>query len=152
MTDTKSDSGNMGAIIGKGVGSVSDPKDFSESGSEHRKGIIGSTSLIVVLVSAVEIKPVLLGVEVSVPIMWVLIGIAHVYFFSMWRITAPIEHDSEKRFWNLKGLFRQALLRDTKGFPGKTKAQIFFIRALPIWAFVIGSIGIVCGIFRYICA
>jgi len=132
-------------------GTVTDPKDFSEGGSEHRKGIIANTSLIVVLISATELKPVLLGVTVSVPVLWVLIGISHLYFFAMWRITAPIEADSEKHFWNVRGLYKQAFLGGTKGFPGKTKAQLFFIRALPIWTFVIGLLGVFYGLFRHFC-
>ena len=133
-------------------GTVTDPKDFSEGGSEHRKGIIASTSLIVVLISATELKPVLLGITISVPILWMLIGVSHLYFFAMWRITAPIEADTEKRFWNIRGLFKQAFLGGTKDFPGKTKAQLVFIRALPIWAFVIGSFGIFYGLCRYFLA
>lgn len=131
------------------LGKVTDPKDFSEGGSEHRKGIIASTSLIVVLISATELKPVLLGVTVSVPVLWVLIGVSHIYFFAMWRITAPVEADSEKRFWNLHGLYKQAVLDGTKDFPGKTKAQLFFIRALPIWAFLIGFVGVLFGLYRH---
>ena len=130
---------------------VMDPSDFSEGGSEHRKGIIANTSLIVVLISATELKPILLGVTVSVPVLWLLIGISHLYFFAMWRITAPITSDSEKRFWNIKGLYRQAFLVGTKGFPGKTKAQLFFIRALPIWAFVTGLLCVFFGLFRHFC-
>lgn len=134
------------------LGTVTDPKDFSEGGSEHRKGIIASTSVIVVLISATELKPVLLGITVSVPVLWGLIGISHLYFFAMWRITAPIEADSEKRFWNIRGLCKQAFLGGTKNFPGKTKAQLFFIRALPIWAFLIGCAGVFYGLYRHFCA
>ena len=130
-------------------GTITDPPDFSEGGSEYRKGIIGSTSLIVVLISATELKPALLGITISVPVLWILIGISHLYFFTMWRITAPIESDDEKRFWNMCGLCRQAFLLGTRGFPGKMKAQVFLIRALPIWAFVIGIFGIIYGLTSF---
>jgi hypothetical protein len=83
-------------------GTVTDPKEFSEGGSEHRKAIIANAALIAVLISSTELKPVLLGVTVSVPVLWVLIGISHMYFFCMWRLTATIEADVEKKFWNLK--------------------------------------------------
>ncbi len=135
-----------------GQGTVTDPRDFSEGGGEHRKGIIASTSLIAVLVSSTELKPVLLGIIVSVPVLWILIGISHLYFFAMWRITAPIEADSEKHFWNIRGLYKQAFLGGTKGFPGKTKAQLFLIRALPIWAFIAGVFGVFYGLYRHVCA
>jgi len=139
----------MSQVTMSAIGKVTDPKDFSQGGSEHRKGIITNTSLIAVLISATELKPSLLGISVSVPVLWCLIGIAHLYFFTMWRITAPIEADSKKRFWNVRGLCKQAFLGGTKGFPGKTKAQLFLIRALPIWAFILGLLSVFYGLYEY---
>lgn len=128
-------------------GTVSDPKDFGEGGGEHRKSVLASTALIVVLLSSTNLSPAVFGVSVSVPMLWILLGLAHVYFFVMWRLTAPIESDSDKRFWNWQGIVRQATWGGTSGFPGKTKVQIIFIRALPIWAFLIGCGGIVIGLY-----
>ena len=128
---------------------VTDPPDFSEGGSDYRKGIIGSTSLIVVLLSATELTPEVFGIEVWVPVLWILVCVSHIYFFAMWRLTASIEADTEKRFWNIRGLCKQAFIGGTKGFPGKTKAQLFFIRALPIWAFIVGLFGVFCGLYFY---
>lgn len=128
-----------------------EPKDFSESGGDHWKSVIASTALIVVLLTSTEFKPALFGVAVSVPTLWLLLGVAHIYFFVMWRLTANIESDKEKRFWNVRGLWKQATAGGTAGFPGKTKAQLLFIRALPIWAFVIGIVGVVYGLLKYYC-
>jgi len=153
MSEIKPDNIHQGqSVTVVAHGTVTDPKDFAEGGSEHRKGIIANTSFIIVLLSASKLKPALFGIEVSVPALWVLIGISHIYFFTMWRITAPIESDSDKRFWNIQGLYKQAFLGGTKNFPGKTKAQLFFIRALPIWAFIAGLFGVVCGLHLYYCA
>lgn len=131
-------------------GTTTEPKDFSEGGSEHRKAIVANAALIVVLLSSVELKPALLGVAVSVPVLWLLIGVSHIYFFCMWRLTAPIEFDTEKAFWNVKGIYRQATIwRQIKDFPGKTKAQVLFLRALPIWAFLGGLLGVGYGLLSH---
>lgn len=128
---------------------TTDPKDFSESGGDHRKSVLASTALIVVLLSSTELKPILFGVAVSVPTLWLLLGVAHTYFFVMWRLTSNIESDQEKRFWNWRGLWKQAMTSGTAGFPGKTKAQLLLIRALPIWAFLIGTVGVAYGLLRH---
>ena len=114
-------------------GTVTDPKDFSDGGGDHRKSVLASTALIVVLLASKDLKPTVFGVSVSVSMLWICLGLAHMYFFTMWRLTTNIEADKEKRFWNLWGLWKQAVMGGTRGFPGKTKAQLFFIRALPIW-------------------
>jgi len=126
---------------------VNDPKDFEEGGSEHRRALIANGSLILVLALASKLEPKVLGIEVSVPVLWLLIGVAHIYFFTMWRLTAPVEADSKKLFWNIRGLYKQAMLGGTKGFPGKTKAQLAFIRAMPIWVFLLGFLGVMYGFF-----
>lgn len=131
------------------LGTVTEPKDFSDSGSEHRRSVLASTALIAVLLTSKNLKPAVFGVEVSVPMLWLLLGLGHLYFFVMWRLTAPIEADSEKRFWNLKGLWKQAIAGGTRGFPGKTKAQLLLIRALPVWAFLAGLMGVAYGFYAY---
>lgn len=130
-------------------GTVTDPKDFSEGGGDHRKSLLASSALIAVLLTSTDLKPTVFGVSVSVPMLWACLGLAHIYFFTMWRLTTIIEADQEKHFWNMRGLWKQAILGGTNGFPGRTKAQLFFIRALPIWAFVIGCFGVVYGLIRY---
>jgi hypothetical protein len=130
----------------KATGTVSDPPDFGEGGREYRRNILASTSLVFVLLLSSPFQPELFSIKVPVTVMWAFLAISHMYFFLMWRLTAPIESDVEKRFLNLEGLFRQALLGGTKGFPGKTKAQIILIRALPIWAFTVGLFGIFYGL------
>ena len=130
-------------------GKVTDPKDFSEGGGDHRKSVLASTALIVVFLTSSKLEPAVFGVQVSVPVLWLLLGLGHVYFFMMWRLTTMIEADSDKRFWNLKGLSKQAIASGTKGFPGKTKAQLLFIRALPIWAFMAGLLGILYGLWTH---
>ena len=124
---------------------VTDPVDFNEGGKEYRRNLLGTTSLVVLLLSACTLEPKLLGVELSKKSMWLFLGVAHVYFFIMWRLTSIVEQDGEKKFWNIRGLLRQAFAWGTKGFPGKTKAQILLIRALPIWAFLVGLVGVVYG-------
>lgn len=146
MSEIKTKDVQPGKVTMSAQGTVTDPKDFSEGGSEHRKAIIANAALIVVLLSSTTLKPQLLGISVSVPILWLLVGVSHIYFFCMWRLTATIESDVEKNFWNLKGLAKQAVIGGTKEFPSKTKAQLFFIRALPIWAFIGGLIGVVYGL------
>jgi hypothetical protein len=128
---------------------VTGPKDFSEGGGDHRKSTLATTALILALLMSTNLKPQVFGVEVSVPALWAFLGLAHVYFFIMWRLTTTIEAESENRFWNLKGLWKQATASGTRGFPGKTKAQLLFIRALPIWAFLIGIVGIVYGLWAH---
>lgn len=129
---------------------VTDPSDFGEGCKEYRRNIYISTSTTVVLILSSSLKPELFGIEIPIKIMWLLLGVAHIYFFIMWRLTCPIESDKEKRFWNIRGLVKQALIEGTKGFPGKTRAQIFFIRALPIWAFILGVLGISLGYWQSI--
>ncbi len=65
----------------------------------------------------------------------------------MWRLTAVIEDDMDNNFWNIKGLWKQASVGGRKNSPGKVKAQVWFIRALPIWAFLLGFLGIVYGLY-----
>jgi len=127
-------------------GTVTDPKDFSEGGGDHRKSVLASTALIIVLLNATTLDPTVFGVHVPVPALWLFLGLAHIYFFAMWRLMTVVEADSEKRFWNLRGRWKQATIGGTSGFPGKTKAQLIFIRALPIWAFVVGFGGVVYGL------
>ncbi|MDR4515619.1 hypothetical protein [Nitrosomonas sp.] len=129
---------------------VTDPPDFGEGGREYRRNILISTSTTVVLILSSSLKPELFGIEIPIATMWLLLGVAHVYFFIMWRLTCTIESDKEKRFWNIRGLVKQALIAGTKGFPGKTRAQVFFIRALPIWAFILGVLGISLGYWQSI--
>lgn len=131
------------------LGTVTEPKDFSDSGSEHRRSVLASTALITVLLTSKNLKPAVFGVDVSVPMLWVFLGAGHLYFFVMWRLTAPIEADSDKRFWNVKGLWKQAIAGGTSSFPGKTKAQLLLIRALPIWAFLGGLVGVAYGFYTY---
>ena len=92
------------------------------------------------------LKPSIFGIEVSVHLMWVCLIIAHLYFFVMWRLTSSIEGDSEKKFFNLRGIWKQAVAGGTKAFPGKTKAQLLLIRALPIWIFIFGLAGMAYGL------
>ena len=125
---------------------VTDPPDFGEGGREYRRNILVSTSLTIVLLMSPSLKPELFGVVVSVPIMWSCLGVSHIYFFLMWRLTSIIESDKEKQFLNFYGLYKQAIASGTKGFPGKTKAQIILIRSLPIWAFILGLFGILYGL------
>ena len=132
------------------IGKFSDPGDFHEGGQDHRKSVLATSALIVVLSASSSLKPGLFGVSLSPLVMWVLISIGHLYFFVMWRLTAPVESDGDRRFWNLRGLWRQAFCRGTREFPGKTKAQLFFIRALPIWAFIVGVVGIGYGIWQMV--
>ena len=91
-------------------GTVTDPKDFSEGGGDHRKSVLASTALIVVLLASKDLKPTVFGVSVSVSMLWICLGLAHMYFFTMWRLTTNIEADKEKRFWNLWGLWKQAVM------------------------------------------
>ena len=120
--------------------SVTDPPDFSEGGSIHRKSIIGSFAVIVLLNFAHEIRPEVIGIKVQEPVMWTALLIGHSYFFTMWRLTAHIENDVDKAFFNWSGIWKQATLGGTAGFPSKTKMQIMLIRALPIWAFALGLV------------
>jgi len=124
-----------------------EPEDFDEGRKEHRRGVIASTGLILVLLMSTSLEPVLFGVTVSVPIMWLSLGVVHLYFFAMWRLTTSIEQDTEERFWNLKGMWKQATLGFMKGMPGKKKAQHILIRSLPIWAFVVGFLGVLYGLY-----
>ncbi|WP_020408914.1 hypothetical protein [Hahella ganghwensis] len=124
------------------------PPDFSEGGREYRRNILGSSSLIAVLLFSDSLKPAIFGVELNVLSMWVFLGVAHVYFFIMWRLTTSIANDKNGEFWNLKGIWRQAGLIGAWSFDGKTKAQLLFIRALPIWAFLLGLAGILWGLFQ----
>lgn len=124
---------------------VPSPPDFNEGGREYRRNILFSTSLTAVLLLSTTLEPTVLGIKVPPHVMWGLLGIAHIYFFLMWRLTAVIEDDMEKRFWNLKGLWKQAIGGGRRNSTGKVKAQLLLIRALPIWAFIFGLVGITCG-------
>lgn len=126
----------------KGFGTNADPPDFKDGGGEHRKSVLASASLIAVLISSDTSDVAIFGVKVAPTLLWFFLGIGHVYFFTMWRLTTFIERDTEKKFWNLGGLWKQATTCGTRSFPGKTKAQLVMIRALPIWAFLIGLAGI----------
>ena len=127
---------------------VTEPEDFKKDGALYRRNILVSTSLLFVLMLSDTIKPVVLGVTISPFAMWFTLSVAHIYQFIMWRLTSPIEGDNQKIFLNLKGLWRQSLIGGTKDFPSKMKAQIFFLRALPIWAFISGVIFLVVSIFK----
>ena len=129
MANTSSSS-NSPRVSSKATGTFTAPPDFKEGGKEHRKSVLASTSLIVVLLTAENLKPALFGVEVSVQLLWFFLAVGHVYFFVMWRVTSPIEMDTDKRFWNFDGMWKQATLRGTGDFPGKTKAQLILIMKL----------------------
>lgn len=130
---------------------VEDPPDFSKEGLAHRKALIANSALILILVIASpKVPPKVFGIMLSLPLLWGCLAIVQFYFFAMWRITTPIERDQEKRFWNMRGLLTQALLKGTDNFPGKTKAQLVLLRALPIWAFLFGLLGIVVGFGRLV--
>ncbi|NRQ44496.1 hypothetical protein HRH59_18305 [Rheinheimera sp. YQF-2] len=122
------------------------PPDFNEGGSEYRRNLLLSTSIAIVLLLSTSLNPEVLGIKVPENVMWSLLGLAHVYFFVMWRLTAVVEGDMDKKFWNFKGLYVQAFGLGRPNSPGKVKAQIFFIRSLPIWAFFIGLISISIGL------
>jgi len=139
-------SGNFKTTL-NASGTVSDPPDFGEGGQEYRRNILASTSLIFVLLLSTSLEPELFGVKIPVSVMWCFLGISHIYFFLMWRLTSPIDSDQNKSFLNIRGLWRQAMAGGIKGFPGKTKAQILLIRSLPIWAFTLGLLGIVRGLY-----
>ncbi len=127
---------------------IPSPADFREGGREYRRNILISTSLTAILLLSTSLEPQLLGVKVPVSVMWALLGISHLYFFLMWRLTAVIEEDIQAKFWNIRGLWKQAIVGGRSNSSGKVKAQIFFIRSLPIWSFLIGSIGIIYGLFK----
>jgi hypothetical protein len=150
MSELKVNNTSQGQSVESVQLTAHDPKDFEEGGSEHRRALLANGSLIVVLLLASKLEPEVLGIEVSVPVLWLLIGVAHIYFFTMWRLTAPVEADTKKQFWNVRGLYKQAILGGTKGFPGKTKAQLVFIRALPIWVFLLGILGVMYGLCAYV--
>jgi len=127
---------------------VTDPEDFTKDGALYRRNVLISTSLLFVLMLSDTINPVILGVKISPFAMWFTLSVAHIYQFIMWRLTSPIEGDNQKTFLNLKGLWKQSFSGGTKGFPSKMKAQMFFLRALPIWAFLSGVTFLVISIFK----
>ena len=59
---------------------VTDPLDFGEGGREYRRNILISTSTTVVLILSSSLKPELFGIEIPIATMWLLLGVAHVYF------------------------------------------------------------------------
>ncbi len=126
---------------------VPDPPDFNEGGREYRRNLLLSTSVSVVLLLSSIMEPEVLGVKVPDYVMWGLLGISHLYFFVMWRLTAVVEDDMAKRFWNFQGLWKQAVAGGRRNSPGKARAQLFFIRSLPIWAFLVGFFCILYGLF-----
>ena len=128
--------------------SVSDPDDFSRDAQLYRRNVLVSFSVALLLVLSNTQKPTFLGIEVSSTVMWAGFLIAHVYQFIMWRLTSPIEMDTDKTFFNYKGLKKQAFFIGTEKFPGKTKAQVIMLRALPIWAFVFGIFIIIYGLYK----
>lgn len=127
---------------------VTEPEDFTKDGALYRRNVLISTSLLFVLMLSNTVNPVILGVKISPFTMWLTLSIAHVYQFIMWRLTSSIEGDNQKAFFNLKGLWKQCFIGGTKGFPSKIKAQMIFLRALPIWAFVSGVIFLIISIFK----
>ncbi|MDD1621028.1 MAG: hypothetical protein LUQ11_06065 [Methylococcaceae bacterium] len=129
-------------------GKITEPPDFREGVPEYKRNLLVTFSLAIVLNLSTHLEPQILGVKVSVPVMWCFLGTAHIYFFVMWRLTSFIESDKEKKFWNLHGLVRQAFIRGTSEFPSKTRAQIIFLRALPIWVFLVGIFAIIFGLFQ----
>jgi len=141
-------SGKLEDVKGQIQLKVTDPPDFTKDAQQYRRNVLLSTSLAFVLVMSTSLQPKVLGVEISPVVMWSCLAVAHIYHFGMWRLTSPIEMDREKRFFNIKGLWRQAIAGGTKDFPGKTKAQIIMLRALPIWAFFFGCAFIATGISK----
>ncbi|WP_027672631.1 hypothetical protein [Rheinheimera baltica] len=127
---------------------VSDPDDFSKDAQLYRRNVLLSFSVALLLVLSDTQEPSFLGIKVSSTVMWSCFLIAHIYQFIMWRLTSHIEMDTEKNFFNFKGLKKQALFAGTAKFPGKTKAQVIMLRALPIWAFVLGFFLIIYGIYK----
>ena len=121
------------------------PPDLREGGKEYRRNILVSTSLTLVLLLSSSVEPEVLGIKVPAYVMWLLIGVSHIYFFIMWRLTAAFQEDNGK-FFNIRGLYNQAMLSNRKYSTTKIKAQVFFIRSLPIWAFFVGFIGILYGL------
>ncbi|WP_213999739.1 hypothetical protein [Arsukibacterium sp.] len=128
--------------------SVTEPDDFSKDAQLYRRNVLVSFSVALLLALSDTQEPSFLGIKVSSSVMWSCLLIAHIYQFIMWRLTSHIEMDTEKKFFNFKGLIRQALFKGTGKFPGKTKAQVILLRALPIWAFVFGFFIIVFGIYK----
>lgn len=120
-------------------GSVTPPPEFFDRAGGHRKSVLASTVLLVVLMFATKIEPELLGVEVPRGVLWIGLAIGHLYVFFMWRLTTKIEDDSDNALLNPRGLLKQAFARGTKGFGAKRIAQHLFIYALPIWAFLVGA-------------
>jgi hypothetical protein len=92
--------------------------------------VLASAATIGVLLCADTSDAAVFGVHVQPVLLWFFLGIGHIYFFAMWRITTVIENDTDKKFWNMRGLWKQAVTGGTTGFPGKTKAQLLLIRAL----------------------
>ncbi|AAZ26351.1 hypothetical protein [Colwellia psychrerythraea] len=134
----------------KAKGSVTEPEEFSKDYLLYRRNILISFSLSFLLFMSVSLKPVIMGISISPKVMWLCLGIGHIYQFIMWRLTSSIEQDSDKRFFNFRGIFRQAIGAGTKRFPSKTKAQMWFLRALPIWAFIFGILFISIGFIQTI--
>ena len=128
------------------TGTVTDPEDFTRDSQVYRRNVLTSSSLSFLLIMSASMEPEVLGIKISQSLMWGCLAIIHLYQFVMWRLTSPIEMDTEKSFFNFKGLWKQAVSGGTKEFPGKTKAQVIMLRALPIWAFLFGSICIIIGV------
>jgi hypothetical protein len=99
------------------------PHDFYQDGLVYRRNILASTSLTTVLLMSSSHCPEFFGVRVPECVMWGSLGIAHLYFFVMWRLTAAIEGDKENNFFNWEGLKKQAFAGGTEEFPSKLKAQ-----------------------------
>ncbi|WP_316365378.1 hypothetical protein [Candidatus Thiodiazotropha sp. CDECU1] len=141
-------SGKLEDVKGQMQLNVSDPPDFTKDAQQYRRNVLLSTSLAFVLVMSTSLDPKILGVEILPVVMWSCLAIAHIYHFVMWRLTSPIEMDTDTRFFNIKGLWKQAIAGGTKDFPGKIKAQIIMLRAIPIWAFLFGTAFILIGISK----
>jgi len=128
-----------------------DPEDFTKDAQIYRRNVLVSASLAFLLVMSVSMEPEILGIKISSITLWACMAVAHIYQFTMWRLTSPIEMDTEKYFFNFHGLWRQATGGGTKEFPGKIKAQVLMLRALPIWAFILGLVCILVGVKDALC-
>ena len=128
--------------------SVTDPVDFTKDSQLYRRNVLLSFSAAFLLALSDTQDPTFLGIKVSSMVMWGCLLVAHLYQFIMWRLTSPIEMDSDKKFINIQGLIRQAMFKGASKFPGKTKAQVIMLRALPIWAFLLGLLCISYGIYK----
>jgi len=129
---------------------VTDPEDFTKDAQLYRRNVLLSSTVGFMIYQSVQMEPSLLGIKISPIMMWTCLIVAHIYQFLMWRLTSPVEMDSEKKLFNYNGLYKQAFLGGIEKFPSKTKAQIFMLRALPIWAFIFGLCCMLAGLVEAI--